>query len=1119
MADLCKEYGVNAEQAGALNIDENTALRAGAGSGKTRVLTKRFVRLLLERPEVDLKSIVAITFTRRAATEMKDRIRKELSARLSRSNNPETKKRLVQLRMMITTASIDTIHGFCGRLIRNNYIILGIDPAFEIIEEVDAGMKLSQLTDEAIRAYMDNPENRERLEAVIKAYSSGILAGSLKNSVINLYQSIREKGLSPSEISFSQYKTESKAGNESSLLEEIAIELLKVLDWSYTKYKNRENLLDFSDLEVLACKLLQNNEISRRLFNSIRYLLVDEFQDVNPLQKRILDFLCIHEGKIPEGKLFVVGDHKQSIYGFRGADYRVFEETCKKVSETGQVRHLSNCYRSTKNIIDTVNHVFQHLLNPFEPLQYPDADKDRGALIELITWEKSAIKDESSITRWEAVKKLLTDGSKVEEFKKALYADYSGNIAVDKKDLQGDMIAGKIQQLINEGFGYCDIAILLRSRTSLQAIEGSLERNTIPYCVLGGLGFWERQEIIDILALYQLIFQPEDRLAFYSVLRSPLFSFSDDTLLLFSHIQKKNEGNVRISMQLEQLCHNCTDEEKWAVERATRIFKKLLPLDGILNARSLLQLILEQTGYPEILLSLPQGEKKYRNLEKLIRIVDEFENKGIYTARELPGYLQMLQESAGLDGEAFLDNEDSNAVKILTIHASKGLEFPAVIIPDMDRAVDAMSKKDKPLLYFHPQKGICAIGLNEELETDRNVNPDYAEIYTQRLSRELEDSRRVFYVAATRAEKFLAFVGELQDVDADEPLEDQNSFMKQLLWALANGGECECIREVDGGSLIRDKLQIEKYPPEWAKENVDLIEETLKKEEDFTGLIRAYSPEASGVLSISQWLKYRNCPRGYFLEQIAKITAMSSEDSENDAALILEKDEEALSASEMGTLVHKLLEEIENLDVELIEDVLKETAASSEKDITEEDMKRVRCLMQGFLKIEKERSNLIKGQRIAVLKELNFRVPLNQRVFLGGIIDRVDVYQYEGKLSAKIIDYKTNRIRSREEAEQKAGYYEIQLLAYAHALSKLPFFNGQKVEVNEALLYFLDCGEYVAIDLQKDLIDSALHEITASAPHLLGDKTFDEYPCVKSENCSWCDFKIYCDNYFLEETH
>ena len=158
-------------------------------------------------------------------------------------------------------------------------------------------------------------------------------------------------------------------------IEETSIKLICQLHQRYSQYKKRENLVDFNDLELMTVKLLENEDIRMHYFNRFAAIMVDEFQDLNPLQKEILDLLTQKDGHIPPGRLFIVGDYKQSIYGFRGSDYRVFEQACSEISSCGRVENLSNCYRSTENIIEFVNIIFERLLNPLRKAEVSKEQK------------------------------------------------------------------------------------------------------------------------------------------------------------------------------------------------------------------------------------------------------------------------------------------------------------------------------------------------------------------------------------------------------------------------------------------------------------------------------------------------------------------------------------------------------------------------------------------------------------------------------------------------------------------------------------------------------------------------------------------------------------------------
>ncbi|NMB32619.1 MAG: UvrD-helicase domain-containing protein [Clostridium sp.] len=802
MDKLCRVFEVNYEQAKALDINNNTALRAGAGSGKTRVLIKRFVRYLLEIPTIFVDDIVAITFTRKAAMEMQNRVRRELTDRISKMDDTILKKRLADIRMNITNGNIDTIHGFCTKILRENFAVLGIAPDFNVMEETDKTIITSKVFEHVFNGFVEDEDSEGIMEYLVKYYPVTFFLDRFKRGVLSAFDSAREQGLEFKGSSFSPKSfgngqdLVNSAENCTKLLEEVALTLLERLDREYKDYKQREGLLDFNDLEILTYDLLGNDEIREMYLERFKVIMVDEFQDVNPLQKKIIDRLIWVKGEIPAGRLFIVGDHKQSIYGFRGSDYRILEETCGEISRFGSVKTLNNCYRSTKSIIDIINAVFSQLLYPYEKLEFPGTPDKTGGEIELITWEKGLPKRDRPKTRWELAKSLLLSDELAENLNYVLRDKYPNTVILDRKSYQGEVIAGVINMIIKRGYEYRDVAILLRNRASLLEIENALVESQIPYSVIGGIGFWDRQEIKDILSLYRLVFYPKDLLSLYTVLRSPIFGFSDDLLLSFSAFIKGQNGEG-LGQLMSGFVNMASQEEQWIVERAAKVLGTLGSFGGVLGPSELMDKIVELTSYNKILLGLRQGEKKFRNVEKLLKIVEEFEGKGLYNARELISYLGVLEQSGGLDAEAFIDSDGGNAVKILTIHASKGLEFEAVLIPDMDRNLDLQTKKNKPLFFIDGDKKVVGMGLDENQEFDEQANPKYKELYEEKLKREMEDSKRLLYVGMTRAKKYLALIGEKQNVGENEDIDKQNSFMKQLMWAIMKRGSAEGITFID----------------------------------------------------------------------------------------------------------------------------------------------------------------------------------------------------------------------------------------------------------------------------------------------------------------------------------
>ena len=1068
------------EQLKALDISKNIALKAGAGSGKTRVLTKRYIKLLNDIPKIKIDNIVAITFTRKAASEMKDRIRKEIEVMCKVDSE---KEKWMEFRNSLSFANIDTIHGFCEKIIRDNFADAGVDPLFTIIDEAESNTAVHNIVRWIVEETLNDPINKDLLKIMFKKYPSKIVVnGKFEAELISLMNRIKETGLRIDDVKLyegEEYDESTKA------MELLTVRIIRKIDEEYDRFKKERNLLDFNDLEIAALKLLSDDSIRDSYFERYKYILVDEFQDINQIQKRIILKLAEKNGVIPDGRLFIVGDYKQSIYGFRGTDFRIFEEFCDKIKKEGDVLNLSNCYRSTKNIICTVNAVFKNLLEPYEELRYLD-DTEEGPKVELITYNKQNIADPRN-ERFQSIKKLLKDDGKSEELHESLMKDIKKSES--KRDFQGSIIASRILKLLDEGYKYEDIAILLRSRTGLDSVENALLKYGIPYCVIGGIGFWDKSEIIDIISLYKLVFDMSDKIALLVVLRSPIFGFSDDDVYNLMSIYN-DEGLSNTLEALEKLaCSNRSNN--WIIVRAYNILKEISNLNGIYGAYEIFEKILDLVDYKKLLISLPNGYQKYRNIEKLEKIIKDFTDKDIFNARDLVEYLSSFKEFSGLDSEAFLDTEESDAVKILTIHASKGLEFEAVIIPDMDKATDGVSIRRNHLFMLSEDGYIYGIGVNEEGELDKEANSRYKSAYDEYLERENQESRRLFYVASTRAKRFLAFIG--QEKNKTSELQNEtvlNSFMKQLLYAMD-------IDDIDIAVINGNDLLMYDRNIKICKSNDKSELGKLKND----NLIAGIPLKPQGNISITAYIDYLSCPKLYYYKYIAALNDEYIEEQlENDD--FYEYDALDIDALERGTIVHRILENINILD---------SNASNLKNGIDGIDVDNgIEKYIDNYFKIMQEHRKVLKGKLLKSLNEYRFRVPLDENLNLNGVIDRIDIYENDGEIEAYIFDYKTNKIKNDDEIEEIVNHYKPQIHAYSYALNKLKSISGYTPSLKGAFLYLLDVGKYIEVDISGFYVSDTMKKIINDAPYLLGIKNFTDYSGTKNMYCSLCKYNKIC---------
>lgn len=1066
------EEDLSQEQSKALDISKNVALRAGAGSGKTRVLTKRYIKLLNDVADIKIDDIVAITFTRKAAAEMKERIRKEIE---SLCKLDKDSKKWTAFRDSLIFANIDTIHGFCEKMIRDNFAEASVDPMFSIMDEADVSTAVKKIAEIAIDEVVNDENNKYLIKTILEKYPSKIFTGKMfQAEIVSLYFRIKEAGLSVEDIKLSCDSDESIKA-----METLAFATLKKIDENYREFKSDKNLLDFNDLEMIALRLLSNDIIRNDYFERYKYILIDEFQDTNPIQKEIILKLSEKDGKIPDGKLFIVGDIKQSIYGFRGTDFRIFDEFCRRIEAGGKVLNLSNCYRSTKNIISTVNEVFKNLIEPYEELKF-QSFADDGPKVELITYKKDDVFNEKN-ERYKKIKQLLKDDANKEKLNDLLMED--GALANSRKDFQGMIVAGRILKLVDEGFDYKDIAVLLRSRSSLKSIEGVLANCGIPYCIIGGIGFWDKREIVDIISVYKLAFDTSDEVALLTALRSPIFGFSDDDLFAFMNIYNDESADDLLEALKKFSSMFCDD--KLVIKRACNILDRISKMRGVYSPYEIFKTILKITEYKKLLISLPNGYQKFRNVEKLESIIKSFEEKGILHPKDLIKYLDALKESSGLDSEAFLDTEESNAVKIMTIHSSKGLEFDAVIIPDMDKATDGISVRKAPLFMLNEEGYIFGIGVNDDGDLDKSANSLYREEYEKYLERENMESRRLFYVASTRAKRFLSFIGQekdkVDDIDEDSKL---NSFMKQLMFAIKDG--CSNIEYIDG-SCLQSCAKNKPY-------DVKGLDEDVNRIKLFNELVDKAPLNIKGNVSVTAYIDYLMCPMLYYYKCIASLDDKYVESDENSDDIYSENDEK-ISALERGTIIHKILETLDD------DDFIDAGSASNES---------IKRYLDNYYMLEDERRKRINGRLLKRLKEYKFRVPIDDNINLNGVIDRIDIYENDGNIEAYIFDYKTNKIDSNDDLEKIARHYTPQIHVYSYALRRLKTIGGFSPTLKGAFLYFLDVGKYIQVDISDFYVMETLGKIREAAPFLLGTKGIEEYVKRKSEYCSMCSYNKIC---------
>ena len=963
----------------ALEIDRHICVTAGAGSGKTTVLVDRYLKILREG-NVNPQEIVAITFTEKAAAEMKERIIEELSPQ-EEGDGSEQDNSLHGFREKMSTAHISTIHAFCSRILREFPFQAGVPANFSILQGIDQKLSLQQIIRETLRdiATNLNDPHRPELTRLLQRYGGqqklvdffatminqrDVVAQLMRDiygeqneaeireswkqdmltelmSLVDVAEFIRclntvlqiAKGKKAEavrdltrqlEIVYAENPNSSEVPN---LLKQIAIPitikngniaisafigtgvdttdidteinrlvsaakkikalpllkkekeevetdddflisttrdlltLYKRISTEYQTAKLSQGKLDFTDLQLKTRDLLRNNkEIRQTLIERHKYYMVDEYQDTNDLQYELVMLLT---NELQSANLFIVGDPKQSIYGFRGADVRVFEKTKQKIinnNEDSDIRLTEN-FRSLRDPVGFVNYFFNHLMGDgnendfeveYEALTQARPVKINGAVEILLGKQGEDSADEYT---------LIAQHIKNMRRNKATISERGKNGAEEERPI-----------------AYGDIAILIRSRRHLPDIENALLEADIPHLTTGGVGFYQRQEIYDIWNYLNFLNEPkENQTSLAAVLRCPAFGISDTELYEISLQEAANFWDKAQKYQTH------SDNLRTAIATLKRHsqFAHRIPVNQLIVT------IVNETGMIGTLKTGKQGEQRWSNYQKLLELARNFD--GDENKRTLPDFIEFLDiliTEEPQEGQAPIETS-SGAVRIMTIHAAKGLQFPIVILPRLDRGAQIDREP-----FIDEAFGIGFSPLKPD-DGYRKTEPEIvAHIKNRGSARETAEKKRLFYVGATRAQDRLILSGTL-------PATGKPQQMLEWLYKHLNIGE-----EDDSLSLpvalevyADNRRSLQSFPLQIPISRALADTESTDRASDEVTPIDFPEPlqklEATGTsaaFSVSELANYARCPLRYQLENVLRIPVngqdeLDQDEDETDAAL------------------------------------------------------------------------------------------------------------------------------------------------------------------------------------------------------------------------------------------
>ncbi len=1121
--------------------DCDLLVSAAAGSGKTAVLSERIIQLLMDRENpASINEFLIVTFTNAAASEMKERIGKKIMEAASDTMiDKEVRNHLKKQLSLISSASITTIHSFCLDIIKNNFHLLDIDPAFRVadpseaeilkmqtaelmLEESYSGKKAhvfsrlckwlgmgkdEELLNELLRIHRFvcgfpnpakwlseaaenyNPENfsvltenmwvKELMTAgkeqvlyqleraqetfkLAKEFDIGPYADTLYEDINAIEDYLTgfgddENPKLPEYPQFGKMKSKPRDADEGvcdyikeerstikkavcevadsldideyTIKEQLekAYPLVKCLEESvmlfHTLFKEKKKklgVLDFSDFEHMALEILADGEngVANELRERYREIMIDEYQDCNPTQEMIFSYI----NRKTDGKstnMFMVGDMKQSIYRFRLADPEIFAGKNKNYKAEGsQVKIvLNNNFRSSATILDGINSVFSKIMSEKTgDVEYGDEEK-------LYFRSDHPEKEKEHKCELVVLEKATND--------------------MEEDASEPDYIAERILELVSEGYNFRDIAILLRStKGKSSAIEEALKARNIPYYTDSGSGYFESMEIGLISTLLKVIDNPMQDIELVSLLRSPIFKFDENMLL---EIRSAHKGPFYGA--LRRYAGN-GDE---TAQACSRFLNKLafwrdmalsMPVDEFVEFLTL------DSGIDVFAAALPGGEQRSANLRLFLlqaRLLQKSGFKGLFS---FVSFLDRL--SAGGEGaEAKMLSENSNVVRIITIHKSKGLEFPVVFLSGLGTAFNKRDLSGNILLHKKLQLGIK---LPDDKRQIKYPFVSHKAVATRLARENISEEMRVLYVALTRAKERLICTASVKNAaekiekyvekDKISPYEaaSAKNFFDWISMGLDENWEVKILKPEDI-ALSPAKLSEEEKE---AEKPVESFAEVAKIFE------YKYPYEKSTLLptklSVSEIKKRHNYDdamqmKVYMPQLIEKRSFLENRE---------------FTAAEKGIINHLVLSAVDiqepDVDKTIAELLGKGLMTKEEEEVVE------RNAISAFFSGEY-------GERLKkadkVFREMSFGIEVNvsdifpqqyndDTIMVQGIIDLLFV---EGE-NAVVLDYKTDVFLDAERREM----YKKQLEIYSAAVEKI---TGCKVV--EKCLYMVRTGEYLKL--------------------------------------------------------
>lgn len=1212
--------------------DQAVLVEAGAGTGKTMTLTSRYVWLLLDpAAPCTVDQLVMVTFTRKAAAEMADRVRSLLRAA---AGQPEAERRARTALAELDRAWIGTLHSLCGRLLKEYALPAGLDPQFAVLEEHAAAQLQRAVLLERIAAW---PRQDGLAVDFALVYSEAVWYRSADyanvaefcTAFLKLYEQVRTRGqgrfeeesllgtqnddglaaitgfldrmeelidsieLKPGRKgdyiqwlarceeelprlrqlaqehdwqamarSVRQFQKDTtrqggfiaelvelrrhikKESLENLLLPAIAsaaavtlrvalAHLLADYDHTYRQEKARRGVLDFADLELQTLTLLTAPEhrwIAQALRRRFQHLLVDEVQDTNPVQFALLEALARTPQAPDGGWLFLVGDPKQSIYHFREADLKAFEDFRLRIAHADPLRLVDN-YRSRAAILDFTNGLladaevrqadYRREKKPDDLLKLPPLFTSDAALQPRQTFPETSGPYLELVAHWDPA--LVPQQSLWGVLCKS-WADYAALAAL--LHLQG-CIARQEPVSLQKGspetrpLDWGDIAVLVRAADAFRPFAAVCKVLGIPYYIAGGRGFFTAPEVRDVVQFCRLLAHPEDDLACAAVLRSPIGGVSLEGLLTLARSQGSDvldeDSRRPAALTRQTLWAQVSRAETLPglaaadraactalVELSQALQRSLLvqPLSAVLDQ------LYERTRLPLIALSQRDGLRRLANLHKLQELAAGFPFSGGSALREFAEAMEAYEEREVRISEAAVDAPGSGALALLTIHGAKGLEWPVVVLPELERGIPARSER----WSFHRDHGL---GLTVDLAGDGTgqVTLPLKQINDLESAHRSAEDLRLLYVALTRAEERLILTGSLKppNKNAKNPAPVAKGWLKRICdWAGADlpGSPPEpglitiagiAVTVLDWQALLKagpppspsaDRESDGGLPANWTE-----IRDRLLQPAPVVN-------RTPSLVPVAALTAYARCPALHHWRQVVRYPAPGS----------LDGAKESLPRRIRGSALHRVLQELQHATPEELtaqfSTLLPQALLEAGGQVTEAALADLHALAESYLG-HPLMGEIRTAPQVWMEQELIWWLPLSaeRRIYLRGTPDLI-LERQDG--SFLIVDYKTRTLRDTEPHEPEAAEV-LQLTAYATGVAR---WRGCALDaVTTLVLAPRPDGVIAEVSLNPD--EAGLMEAVAAYAQSMEQAPDPEAPgwYAIAESCVYCDYRAVCPGY------